>query len=77
MAIPGIKAITIDTVTERSGFLGQRITTEEVLTLEYEGGRCILRQGTLEASGDSWKLFKRRLQASAREKGIPCRTEKP
>ena len=71
MAENNITGITIDAFTQRSGFMGRRITTEQVLTMEFPGGRCILRRSTLEEAGDSWKLFRKRLETLAEKKGIP------
>lgn len=64
--------ITLTTITEKTGFLGRRIYTEEALTMEYPAGKVIVRQSTVESAGDSWKLFKKRLVRSAQEQGIPC-----
>lgn len=71
MANNTIESISLDIVTEATGFLGRKTQTQEQLCFRTAGGRIYLSQHVLTMSGDSWKLFKARLRDSAQEHGIP------
>ena len=66
-----ITGVTLTNITEKTGFLGRRIITEEQVCLAASGGSIYLRQHVVEAAGDSWKLFKARLRENAKEYDIP------
>lgn len=76
MAELTITGITLLNITEKTGFLGRRIITEEQLRLTTPGGSIYLQQNVLEGTGDSWKLFKARLRENAELHGIPYTDER-
>lgn len=71
MANTIIEQITLTTVTEKTGFLGRKTQTQELIMFTAPGGHIYLREDTLNQGGDSWQLFKARLRASAKEHSIP------
>lgn len=66
-----ITGIILMNITEKTGFLGRKIITEEQIRLITPGGSIYLRQHVLESAGDSWKLFQARLRENANQHGIP------
>lgn len=76
MAETTITGITLMNITEKTGFLGRRIITEEQVRLKTSGGSIYLRQHVLEDTGDSWKLFQARLRENAAQYGIPYADER-
>lgn len=71
MANTTIEHITLRNITERTGFLGKKQELQEQLCLKTPGGHIYLAESTLRNGGDSWKLFKARLQENAQIHGIP------
>lgn len=71
MANTTIERITLTTVTEKTGFLGRKMQTQELISFTAPGGHIYLREDTLNQGGDSWRLFKARLRENAREHQIP------
>ena len=71
MAKSSITAFDVDRVREQAGFFGKKTIEDEVLRMETAGGAIYLRKSAVEAAGDNWKHFKRRLWNLAGEKGIP------
>lgn len=70
-----ITAITVETVTEKTGFMGRKTVEDEILRLEMPRGSVRLRKSTVEGAGDNWLRLKRRLKEEAREKHIPFADE--
>lgn len=71
MAKSSITAFDVERVQEHTGFFGKRAVEDEMLRMETAGGAIYLRKSAVEAAGDNWKHFKRRLWNLAGEKGIP------
>lgn len=71
MANSTIEHISLKIISQRAGFLGRKQETQEQICLKAPGGHIYLTEHTLTQGGDSWKLFKSRLRASAQEHGIP------
>lgn len=71
MASSKLQRICLTRFSHPAGLLGRRVETEECLRLFYEGGTVTVSQAAVEGTGSSWKLLKKRLYLSARDKGIP------
>lgn len=71
MASSKLQRICLIRSSHTVGFLSRRVETEECLRLIYEGGTVTVSQSAVEGTGSSWKLLKKRLYLSAKDKGIP------
>lgn len=71
MAKNSITSFHVETIQDRTGFLGRKTTEDELLRMDTAGGSIYLRKSAVERAGDNWEPLKRRMWNLAREKEIP------
>lgn len=63
--------ITVEKTVEKTGLLGRKTVTDELLRMELPGGSVTLRRSAVIAAGDNYFRLKNQLFEAARRLGIP------
>ena len=67
--------ISVEKVVEKTGLLGRKIHTDELLRMELPGGSITLRRSAVIAAGDNYFRLKSQLAEAAEKRGIPWNEE--
>lgn len=63
--------ISVEKTIEKTGLLGRKTVTDELLRMELPGGSVTLRRSAVIAAGDNYFRLKDKLSEAAQKRGIP------
>lgn len=67
--------IIVEKTAEKTGLLGRKTVTDELLRMELPGGSVTLRRSAVIAAGDNYFRLKNQLSEAAAKRGIPWTEE--
>ena len=67
--------ISVEKTIEKTGLLGRKTVTDELLRMELPGGSVTLRRSAVIAAGDNYFRLKNQLSEAAERLGIPWSEE--
>lgn len=70
MAKTQITRISTRKVQEKTGLLGKKTVTDELLCMDLPGGSVCLRRSAVIAAGDNYFRLKRQMMDLAKDRGI-------
>ena len=71
MSNSAFTSIIVEKTMEKTGLLGRRSVTDELLRMQLPQGSVCLRRSAVIAAGDNYFRLKNDLKEAAARKGIP------
>ena len=71
MAKQQIIGVEIRPLQEKTGLLGRKQTSDQILQMDFHGGSVLIRRSTVLEAGGNWVKLKRRIMRLTEEKDIP------